>query len=97
MREKLNSDTVRHGGDTVENEASLKQVVAQIVTELQVTMLKPWRGRPHVRIVDAQLSLCTDVDSQCCTSTDLDLSFLVVTAPLSPRQESGVPYAHRTP
>ena len=36
--------------------------------------------RPHVYIVDAQLSLCTDVDCQCCTSTDPDL---VVTAPLS--------------
>ena len=49
--------------------------------QLQVTMLKPWRGRPHVKIVEAQLSLCTDVESQCCTSTDLDLSCLVVTAP----------------
>ena len=32
----------------VANEASLKQVVAQIVTELQDTMLKPRRGRPLV-------------------------------------------------
>ena len=40
--------------------------------------------RPHVQIVEAQLPLCTDVDSQCCTSTDLDLSCLVVTAPWSP-------------
>ena len=34
--------------------------------------------------VEAQLSLCTDVDSQCYTSLTLVLSFLVVTAPLSP-------------
>ena len=33
------------------NEGSSKQVVAQIVTELQVTMLKPWRGRPHVLVL----------------------------------------------
>ena len=36
--------------------------------------------RPHVYIVEAQMSICTDVDSQCCTSTDPDLSCLVVTA-----------------
>ena len=54
-----------------------------IVTEIQVTMLKPWRCRPHVKIVDAQLSLCTDVVSLRCTSTDPDLSCLVVSALLS--------------
>ena len=43
-------------------------------------MLKPWRGRPHVKTVEAQLSLCTGVDSQCCTPLNPDLSFLVVTA-----------------
>ena len=37
----------------------------------------------HVYIVHAQMSLCTDDDGQRCTSTDPDLSFLVVTAPLS--------------
>ena len=45
----------------------------------------PERTRPHVYIVDARMSLCTDVDSQCCTSTDLDLPSLVVAAPLSPK------------
>ena len=40
--------------------------------------------RPHLNIVEAQLSLCTDVDSQCYTSLTLVLSFLVGTAPLSP-------------
>ena len=69
------------------NEASLKQVVAQIVTELQVTMLNTWRGRPHVFFVDAQLSLCTDVVSQRCTSTDPDLSCMVVTVPLGPSKK----------
>ena len=52
---------------------------------------------PHVYLVDAQLSLCTDVDSQFCTSMDPDLSNLVVAAPLSPRRENRVPHAHRTP
>ena len=33
-------------------------------------------ARPHVYVVDAQLSLCTDVYSHFCTSTDLDLSCL---------------------
>ena len=37
--------------------------------------------------VDAQLSLCTDVDSQCYTSTDPVLSCLVVAAPLSPSKK----------
>ena len=32
----------------VVSEASLKQVVPQIVTEVQVTMLNPWRKRLHV-------------------------------------------------
>ena len=35
-------------------EASLRQVVAWIVTEPQVTMLKPWRGRPHVYKVETK-------------------------------------------
>ena len=61
------------------NEASLKQV-AEMVTELHTT-LKPWRGRPHVYIVDARLSPFTAVDGQCCTSTDPELSCLVVAAP----------------
>ena len=43
-------------------------------------MLKPWRRRSHAYIAEAQLSLSTDVASQCCTSTDTDLSCLVVTA-----------------
>ena len=34
--------------------------------------------------VEVQLSLCTDVDSQCCMSTDPDLSCLVVATPVSP-------------
>ena len=74
------TESVRRVRCRVVNEGSSKQIVAQIVTELQVTMLKPWRGRPHVYVVVAQLSLCTDVDSQLCTSTDPDLSCLVVTA-----------------
>ena len=32
----------------VASEASLSQVVAQIVPETQVTVLNPWRGRPLV-------------------------------------------------
>ena len=79
--------SVRRVRCRVVNEASVKQVVALIVTEIQVTMLKPWRGRPHVYIVDAQLALCTDVVCQRCTSTDPDLSCLVVTAPLSPNRK----------
>ena len=52
--------------------------------------------RPHVFFVDAQLSLCTDVDSQCCTSTDPDLSGLVVTAPwrYKTRKQSSIRPAH---
>ena len=42
----------------------------ETVTKPRVTMLKPRRRRPHVKTVDAQLALCTDVDSQCCTSTN---------------------------
>ena len=48
--------------------------------ELQVKMLKPWRRRPHVFVVDAQLALCTDVASQRCTSTNPDLYCLVVSS-----------------
>ena len=48
--------------------------------------------RPHVCFVEAQLSLCTEVDSQCSTSTDPDLSCLVVTAPLS-QDKKQIPYA----
>ena len=40
--------SVRRMRCRVVNQASLKQVVASIVTGLQVTMLNPWRGRPHV-------------------------------------------------
>ena len=36
--------------------------------------------------VDAQLSLCTDVDQSLCTSTNPDLYCLVVTAPSGSRQ-----------
>ena len=47
-------------------------------------------------IVDAQLSLCTDVDGQCCTSLNSDLFFLVVTAIFSTsnKQEFIRPSAH---
>ena len=98
---KPRATTGYDGGDTVidettrvrrvrcraANEASLKQVVAKIVSELQVTLLKPWRGRPHVFFVGAQLALCTDVGGQRCTSTDPDSYCLVVTAPLSPSKK----------
>ena len=77
----------------VANETSLKQVVAWIVREPQVTMLNPWRGRPHVYTVDAQLALCTDVDSQRCTSTDPDLYCLVLTVPLSPSKKQSSPWS----
>ena len=60
--------SVRRVRCRVVSEASLKLAVAYIVTEIHVTMLRPWRGRPHVYVVEAQPSLCTDVDSQCCTS-----------------------------
>ena len=38
-------------------------------------------------IVEAQLSLCTDVDQSLCTPTDPDLHCLVVTALLSPSKK----------
>ena len=40
--------SVRRVRCRIANKASLKQVVALIVTEPQVTMLKPWRGCAHV-------------------------------------------------
>ena len=43
--------------------------------------------RPHVYIIDAQLSLCTDVFQSLCTPTNPDLFCLVVTAPLSPSEK----------
>ena len=43
--------SVRRVRCRVASEARLKQVVALIVTELQVTMLKPSRERRHVYIV----------------------------------------------
>ena len=85
--ENVETASVRWVRCRVATEASLERVVAQIVTKLQVTRLQPWRGRPHVYIVDAQLSLCTDVDSQRCTSTNPDLHCLVVAAPLSPSKK----------
>ena len=53
-------------------------------------MLRPWRRSPHVYIFETQLTLCTDVDSQCCTSTDPDLSSLVVTASFESKQQARV-------
>ena len=52
------------------------------MTELQVTMLNPWRGRPHAHKVSTRFTLHRCRSGQCCTSTDLFLSRLVVTAPL---------------
>ena len=49
-----------------------------------------FKTRRHVYIVEAQLSLCADVDSQCCTSLNLDLSFLVVTALFESKQQTRV-------
>ena len=40
--------------------------------------------------VEAQWSLCTDVDGQWCTSPNPDLSFLVVTAPFESKQKTRV-------
>ena len=61
----------------------------QVTNRKEIEKRKKIR-RPHVFSVEAQLSLCTDVDSQCRTSTDPDLSCLVVAATLSPssNQES---------
>ena len=47
-RENDETASVRRVSGRVANEASLKRVVVKIVTEIQVTMLNPWRGRPHV-------------------------------------------------
>ncbi len=41
-------------------------------------------------IVEAQFSLCTDVDSQCRKSLNPDISFLVVTTPLSASKKTRV-------
>ena len=46
--EKDETANVRRVRCRVVNEANLKQVVPLIVTEIQVPMLNPWRGRPHV-------------------------------------------------
>ena len=60
-----------------------------IRTLLFLNSLNCRNTRPHVYVVEAQLSLCTDVDSQCCTPTDPDLSCLVVPAPSSPSNKQG--------
>ena len=62
--------------------------MAWIVTEPQVTMLKPWRGRPHVYIdVEAQVQSAQMLISRCLASTNPYLSCLVVTDPLSPSKK----------
>ena len=64
----------------------LRQVVAWIVTEPQVTMLKPWRGRPHVYIdVVAQVLI-----SRCLASTNPYLSCLVVRPSKSKQETSSI-------
>ena len=87
----------QYGGDTVEmsrqqwNCESSRCEVRRCVCrgekwlgscQPQVTMLKPRRWRPHAYIAEAQLSLCT--------SLNLDLSFLVVTAPFESKQQTRV-------
>ena len=69
--EDAETASVRRMTCRVVNEASLKQVVAQIVTGLQVTMLNLQQERPHVYKVTTLFTLHGCRSSQCCTSTDL--------------------------
>ena len=47
-------------------------------------MLKAWRGRPHVKIVEALVHSAQMLVSRCCWSANPHLSCLVVTALLIP-------------
>ena len=54
-------------------EASLSQVVAQVVTETQVTMLNPWQGRAHVYKVSTPFHSAQMLGGRC-QSANLHLS-----------------------
>ena len=60
----------------------------------EVTTLKPRPRGPHVYIVEAQVHSAQMLISECCTSTDPDLSCLVVTTPLSPSKRHSTDLSH---
>ena len=79
--------SVRRVRCRVASEARLKQVVAQIVTELQVTMLKHGGDVRMCILLMHSWHSAQMLFSSLCTSTNPYLYCLVVTAPLSPSKK----------